>query len=238
MTYFDDYINRMNATGTSISDAYRKSTVEKVNSSFADSTSFRIIKINGVDTDSRVTDGADSKVKDVLLRPDTTVNLGDHIEFNNEKWLVFDCSEKDVFPKASIQSCNEMLRWVKKDGTYAEYDAVVRASRYIKYAVGYNRFDVNLLEGGMFVYVVINDDTRSISPLQRFIIGSSVYEVTGIDDMSFTKNGLGLLQFTTRLSTVKVGDDFSTKIADNSELYLGETGGTNNGPGTGGGDLW
>jgi hypothetical protein len=240
MSFFDDYQKRMQATGTNEADAYEKATANIIEGRFKNSPSYKLAKINGIDTDIRFISGRDYKNATMHLRPNTTTNVGDMITIGAETWMVFDFINRETFPQADIQLCNEVIRWKDRDASIREYKTVAAASRYIKYDIRQNRYDVELLQGGMFIYVVQDAITSTIRASQRFIFGKQVYEISGIDDLTFVNKGVGLLQFTTRLSTIKNADDFVNKIADNSDLYLGESGGTGNtggGP-TGGDVLW
>lgn len=242
MAYIDDYKARLQAYGNTHSEVKDNTTADLINKTFVNSHEYKVVSIGGANVDTRVKPGKDYKNKSLLFRPNAVAHIGELITFDSESWLVFDFTfNEKVFPKADIQLCNEIIRWKDRDGSLVEYDCVAAASRYIKYDIRANRYDVELLQGGMFVYVSLNEDTRNIKPSQRFIIGGSVYEISGIDDLTFVNRGKGLIQFTTKLSTIQTNDDFVNKIADNSTLYLSETGNTTPSGGSdtgGGGDLW
>jgi hypothetical protein len=216
MTYFDDYKNRLSLTGQNESDAIKNDSINFINSSFKNSPTYRIIKVNGIDVDSRVLTGNDSNIIKILFRPDTLIDIGSNLVIEDKKWLITDVVNKVTHPKAEAQRCNEALKWKDNIGNIFNHPCVVTTSKYTVNALNAgNRPSIENPEGNVYIYVQLNDETKNIKHSQRFILGSQVYEIIGIDDLRMIQDNVGVIEFTARISNKNVSDDFSEDIAEN-----------------------
>lgn len=127
MSYLDDYMARINATGNTIKDSQFNSTSKFIESTFADSPFYTVAKWNGNDLEVRLLDvnsitrsnqvmPVQYDIKFALFKPSVVLDLGEIIEITNEdnsvtSWMVVDfTSENKLFPKAKIQICNFELQ--------------------------------------------------------------------------------------------------------------------------------
>lgn len=218
MANFDKYRRKVELNGGSISESYEASTVSAINNSFADSPNYYVVQIDGEDTEVRFThNDSDSNKGTLLFRPYTQKPIGAIVDYDGFKWLVFEFFDKKIMTSSIIQRCNTVLKWKDKDSIVHELTCFASTMKYIRFGIMPNRYDVDLMDGGLFVFVQNNAEAKQIKPSQRFILGSQVYEIVGIDDLSFRdKNGGGMIQFTTKLSTLNSKDDFVNQIADNT----------------------
>ncbi|MEK5036302.1 hypothetical protein MKY96_33155 [Paenibacillus sp. FSL R7-0302] len=237
MSFTDHYRRKLSRDGNGDADAVFNHTMQIADRKFMNSPNARKVKINGIETDVRVLDGDTSQEKNLLLRPNTTADIGSLIELkDSEYWLAFDILGEEISPKLSIQSCNDYLRWIDANGLLHEHIVRAAATRSTKYDIQTDKMQVEMLVGGIYAYVQANEETKTITSSQRFILGGSVYEVAGVDDVSnVNQYGKGVLQITCKLTTRSAADDFTLRVADNSQLYKSvletNTGGN-------GGDLW
>lgn len=231
MTYFDHYKKRLQVSGNGLGGAFKNSTVDVVNKTFADSPFYRKILVNDVEVEVRLITTKDLGERLILFRPSTTVDVGDRVNIDGESWLVFGFNDNEVYPKAIIRLTNDSLRWKDSEGTLHSQPCLATNEQYTKYEIEPNRYSVNLVRGGVYIYAPLNAETVSIKPSTRFIVGSQVYEVHGVDDMTYRYQGKGLVQVIVQFTTSNDKDDFVNGIADNSAMN-GEP------PTSGGGDLW
>lgn len=228
MGEFDAYRNRLNRNGKNVGDAYNNNTIALIESTFHASPTFRLMGVKSTEKpdvtemDARVVEVERmGTLREVLFRPTSEgLNVGAYVTFDNETWLIFDKFGQN---KALVEQCNRTLNWIDKDGIAHEIDCISSAmdlgskAKQSRNEIEWNKFDVRLPLGQLFVFVELRDETKSIKLNQRFIFGSRVYEVTGMDDTtSVSKNGFGILQLTVKVTTIRDGDNFTTRFAENS----------------------
>lgn len=232
MADFSSYRTRVSKLGDSVTHSIKDHTVDFINDKFKESPSYRYaILENDTAIDIRVTDGRSSDERRVLLRPFSNLSIGSIISFDNFKWFVFEEDNDDVYPKLIVRKCNAKIAFKDlNDNTY-NFDCVATNLNYLRYDIGKNNMDVKLLEGGVYLYIVWNGDSKKIKFNQRIIIGSQVYQVSGIDDITNTVDGIGFAKITTSITTVNPNDNFVNGIADNSHIK-------NNNENNGGELLW
>lgn len=226
--YINKYKKRMEINGVDMGDAYSKNTIHFMESTFHASPSYRVMKVKGteyenVDTmDGRVIEvDRMGSLREVLFRPlSEGVNMGAYLEFDGDIWLVFDRFGQS---KALVERCNRSLKWYDKNGINHELDCIASAtdlgskSKQSKNELEWNKFDVRMPLGQLFVFVELTEETKKIGLNDRFIFGENVYEVTGRDDTTaVNRNGHGVLQLTIKLTITRDTDDFVNQIAHNT----------------------
>lgn len=234
MNYFDKYHRRLERTGKNSGEGFQNSTINFINSTFSSSPSFRVLTVNSTEfpdineIDARVIEiERMGTLREVLFRPKQGLNIGTYVKFDNDTWLAFDkwgsIESKNL--KLLVQKCNNVLQWKNPDNTTLKYECIASAtplgskSNQGKNDIEWNKFDVRLPLGQLFVHVERNEFTKTIRMNQRFIIGSNVYEVFGIDETTLVdKRGFGVIQFTVKISTKHNKDNFITGIAFNNEV--------------------
>jgi hypothetical protein len=221
---------------TSESSSIYNSTVDFINRNFKNSQTYKVITVDGVSTDARVVSTDNGLEREVIFRPNTTLNYGLILGIDSENWIVMDYTLDTLSPKAIAKLCNQSINW--KDGSNVVKSAYAFTTTNIRYQMNDNSLNLTLPEGTIYVFVKMTDDTNSIKITQRFIIGNHVYEVIGIDDLMLSEGSSGVIKFTMRLTPENVNDDFTTKIADNTILYNKVSGNKPNGDQGGAGDLW
>ncbi|MFS0905803.1 hypothetical protein AB3N02_22530 [Priestia aryabhattai] len=230
MGKYDKYKSRMNRNGKNTGEAYANNTIAFIESTFASSPTFRVLDVlstefpNIKQMDARVVEVERlGTLREVLFRPGQGLNVGTYIKFDGDTWIIFDMwGNKETGLKVMVEKCNRTIKW-KHDGNIREYDCLASATplgskaNQSKMDVEWNKYDVSLPLGQMYCFVEKNNRTNEIKMNQRFIFGSSVYEVVGIDDTtSVDKNGFGILQMTLKVTTKRSEDDFANRIADDT----------------------
>jgi hypothetical protein len=237
MSFTDHYRKKLSREGSNEADAIFNHTMDIANQQFMNAPNAKVALVNGEEVDVRILEGKTSQERFMLLRPKSKIDIGSVLEIDDERWLAFDLLGEDISPKVYVQSCNDYLRWKDANGTVQEVTARASATRNTKYDIQSDKMQVELLIGGIYAYVSANEITRTIAPSQRFILGGSVYEIAGVDDVSnVDQYGKGVLQLTCKLTTKGATDNFTTRIADNSQLYKSISNTENSGGGAG--DLW
>lgn len=244
MSYLDDYRNRLDRYGINVGDVYKNSTEQFVNEKFSSSPTFRVATVkNNADEESEIdirVIGVErlGSLREILLRPQESIELGSYLRFDENDWIVFDEYGTGITNKSMVAKCNRLLKWKDAEGKLHEYMCVSSASdlgsksKQGKSEIEWNKYDIKLPRNQLFVFVPRNIHTDKIILNQRFIFGNRAYEVVGIDDTSgVDMDGFGVIQLTIRLHTARDGDDFITKVAEN--LY-----GNDSEVDKGGGRLW
>lgn len=215
MSYFDNYKNRRSKDS---SNSYRETTKEFLNSSFDNSPTYDPnVKINGTTIGARVIEGKDSFYKKLLFKPPAKYDIGSLVEIKGELWLMSDFVVQEFIPKAMLQYCNNSLNL----GTTIEpliVPVIISRSDLVKFDVEDNRHDVNIMQGAVYVFAQLNEISKGIGINKRFVLGSQAYQVVGIDDLTYSKNGIGLIRFSMKLVSKSEKDDFNSGTTTDEEL--------------------
>jgi len=222
--YFDIYKQRVAINGSNEVESRINATKYIVTKEFKKSPFYKEVIINNEVIDVRMVDGKNSNVygndyiqKQLLFLPDTKVDIGEAVYIANEVWLIVDFNNYEIFPIASIQLCNETLKWKINTSIY-EYPCIITKSS-LMFDLKNEKYEFNLPDGNLYLYVQKNEYTKEIIPLMRFILGSQVYEILGVDDLT----NYNLIKFTINLTTKNSNDDFVNKIANNVVKEAGDT---------------
>jgi len=230
--HINRYRRRLNRSGKDVGEVYKNNTIAFIEATFHKSPTFRVLEVistefpNIKNMDSRVVEvermGA---LREVIFKPNESLGVGTYVKFDGDTWLLFDKygGTGSTSIKMLAQRCNRSLKWKDESGNILEFECVAGATdlgskaKQSKNDIYWNKYDVRLPIGQLFVFVELNDTTKHIRLNQRFIFGSNVYEVSGVDDTTgVSRNGFGLMQFTIKLATKRDEDDFVNGIAYNN----------------------
>ena len=241
VNYIDRYKKRVSRSGNNTGEAYANNTIAFIDSSFDASPTFHVLKVNSTEfpdvkeIDARVIDVERmGSLREILFRPKQYLNVGSYVEFDGKTWIISDMwGDKNFLARALVQRCNDKLRIPLSENWKDANDLLDDSKIYETYCIssqsplgskatqgrhdiGFNQYDVMLPQGQLFIYVEKNEMTETVKLNDRFIFGSNVYEVYGIDDVSLVnENGYGILQLTVKLTTKQEKDDFKNLIAFN-----------------------
>lgn len=230
---FDRYRRRVRSFGNDVGESLTRNTNAFIDSTFHASPSFRVMEVNSYhDPDIKEMDARVIEIerlgslREVILRPNHNLEIGTYVKFDGDTWLLFDKygGTGSTNIKLLAIRCNRKIRWISKEdkNEVIELDCVASAtdlgskSKQSKNEIEWNKYDVRLPLGQLFVTIEANPDAKSINLNDRFIFGRNVYEVTGIDDITgIDENGYGIIQLTVKIDTIRNEDDFENEIAYN-----------------------
>lgn len=245
--YFDKYKRRLQRNGNDVGEALSNNTIAFIESTFHASPTYRKMEVYRYGEpmfymDARVVEVERlGSLREIILPPNKSLEAGTYVKFDGYTWLLYDKygGTGSTSIKLLAIRCNRTIKW-KKDGEIFEYDCVASATdigskaKQSKNELEWNKYDVSLPLGQLFITFEANPDTIKINMNDRFIFGRSVYEVTGIDDITGRdENDYGYIQLTVKLDVIRDGDDFETGIAvqndDSTETPPVDDGDTENG---------
>lgn len=230
-SYLDKYKLRLSRNGNNTGNVYANNTIAFIEATFSASPTFRVLDVKSTEfplitkIDARVVEVERmGTLREVLFRPHQGLNTGTYVKFDGETWLVSDVwgSKEATNLKVLVQKCNRKLKWLDKNNAPQEVDCIASQSPLGSKAmqgkndIEWNKFDVRLPLGQLYVFVEKNSLTSTLKMNQRFIFGGNVYEIFGIDDTtSVDKNGFGIIQLTIKVTTKQDADNFTSGIAFN-----------------------
>ena len=227
----------VNLRGDNTGDAMTNNSVRVINQRFTDSPSYRKAKVVSrqhpdiKEIDVRVV-SVDrlGTLRDVIFRPNEGLENGTYLLFDESIWLIYDTYLNTISPKATVQQCNEILKFVASNGEVKEYYTFVGASdlgskaKQSRAEISYNKYDMREPTSQSFVYVESNEYTNELDVNSRLVIGNRAYLVVGKDDLTLTQplvqndtntNSFkyGIIILSLKLDTTKAQDDLDEGVA-------------------------
>lgn len=220
--YLLNYMSRINASGNTIGESQFNSSASFIESTFADSPFYKVVKCNGQDLEIRLMDInsvtrssaiqlVQYSLKFILLKPNVSLNIGDMIVMEDSTWMVTDYTgENLLYPKAKIEICNYLLKvktgetkvLVGHDNlkrpqynitpTYADVNCIIRNSIA---GVSLNQ-NINLPNDNLYISMKYDDNAKLIKENDMFDIYNKQYKVTGTD-FTAIHYGKGVITFLT-----------------------------------------
>ncbi len=117
MNEYELYKTRHELKGTNSTDAIKNRTKTVFNGKFESSPSFYKVLVDGIETDAIVNQGKLSNFKSLMFRPDTSVNKGDIVTYENKDYLIIDFDTNKVYPTAKLELCNYSLEYATEGST-------------------------------------------------------------------------------------------------------------------------
>jgi hypothetical protein len=228
--HLDKYRRRMSRNGNDVGEVYKNNTIAFIEATFHASPTFRVMEVNSfnnpeiTEMDARVVEIERlGSLREVILRPTQSLEIGTYVKFDGDTWLLFDKygGTGATSIKMLAIRCNDTMKWQDKNGNIIELPCNASASdlgsksKQSKNEIEWNKYDVRLPLGQLFISVELNEQTKYIDLNQRFIFGRNAYEVTGIDDISLVDSGYGIIQLTVKITTKRDEDDFANELAFN-----------------------
>jgi hypothetical protein len=218
MGYTDLFDQRNIAYGSSIKNTRTNSIKRNISSTFKNSPSYYQVQVNTSSTpnvtsnlDSWIVD--DSKIKElkqIQLIPDQTLNFGDIIIWNNERWLTTQVDNMGgVYYRGSIQRCYSSLKWLDSIGEIREawFTTTTDTSR----SLGIQDGKVLIMPyERRYLAIQSNVYAQQIHKDQRFIFDNRVWKTVSVDGLL---TGLIMLTLEENLES-NANDRMDLRIAD------------------------
>lgn len=199
-------------------EGFLKGTETIVNENFDKAISYRQILLNGIDADCQYKRSKQFNKLDIWLRPNTQIDKGLYVVFENSTFLITEFVENELYPKCEIELCNNTLRWKDDLGNVLEYACIIKGSNYELDNAKGNVFIASNAEP--IVIVPYNAETKSISTEQRFVFNGFGYITSSIDLISQTYirdgNTVGLVELKLTSAGLAKSDDVVVGVADNT----------------------
>jgi hypothetical protein len=232
---FEKYKRRVHRNGKDVGESLTNNTIAFIESTFTASPTYRRMNVFRTNKDTKLVETFEmdarvveierlGTIREILLRPNESLDVGTYVEFDNDTWLLYDKYGETGSTSVKLLAikCNRKAKWIGRDGETKIYNCVASATdigskaKQSKNEIEWNKYDVRLPLGQLFMSLEYNEDTKDIRLNDRFIFGRNVYEVTGVDDISsVNEDGYGLIQFTIKITTIRENDDFQSGIAEN-----------------------
>lgn len=230
--YSQKYERRMLSIGDNVGEAYLSNTFAFMDTTFHAAPTYRVMQIeSSAYPDLKEMDGRVVEVerlgtlREIILRPDKSLEIGMSVKIDDEWYILIDKygGNGSTSIKLLAIKVNESLVWIDENGDLQDFNCVASAtdlgskSKQSKNEIEWNKYDVRLPVGQLFVSVEKNETTEKIGLNHRFIFGRNVFEITGIDDITTVNDdGYGIIQYTAKIDTKRRSqDDFELGIAYN-----------------------
>lgn len=225
-TYFDVWKKKMINNGGNEVQSRINTSKDFFNRNFTNDPSYRLAKlkkrdvtIEETDLDTRIVNiDTDTKKKKLYLRPDTNVEVGDHIKYPNKTYLVLEVEDNLISPYAESKQCNKNIKWMYKGVLHQAEGILTNAN---KYTLGDSVLQVGITEGSSRYSLILscNEDTNTILDNQRVIFNKKAWKVTQTDVVSDV--GLNNILFDQTAINTEI-DDVDNEIAgawENKHTY-------------------
>lgn len=188
----------------SIPESFIENTANRVNEMFANSPSYRKMLVDDVEIDVIFNYGKKHGEAHALLRPKEKWTKGLYGNVDEDVYMVTEHTSNKIYPKAKLELCNSEILWEGKNKKLHRYKCIVRGKTYEESddrTVVVSKAELTLL-------IQYNDDTKEISPRQRFSIDGLSFEVVSIDSISNVYKGEGFIEIEIK-SISKIKEDES-----------------------------
>lgn len=222
MTWWTDYQSRR---GIDRKTLYLNNSKNIISTDFKHSTSYELVKINGIDRDVRIVEESslikDPNRKRLLCYPDETIDIGDIVEWENNKWLCMSNDDtSNVKGVGILEKCNNVLD-IYKNGVLSQIPCIISTTISVNttLAVDKNQY-IQALDNELFITIPINTETNLINVNDKFKIGRFSYVAKSLSDV-----------IKTNLYVMKMGfvaDDvilpnYSISILNGDNLQIAQT---------------
>jgi hypothetical protein len=168
-----------------------------VNESFLNSPSYQQVYINAsaIFTEVWIVDDSDTKeLKKLIMLPDISLNTGDLITWNGDRWLTLIVDNGEIQDSGSIQKCNAQITITTEtiiyDGTDSlgrpipvstpsttNYDCIVKSKTRIS---GDKDLVVNIPDGRVLISMSY-DSSLNLDTKYEFKLYNQTWKITEVD---------------------------------------------------------
>lgn len=219
MSFSDVYKKTLLNRGGSVLGADIAHSKNTTNRSFVNDYSYkkgRLQKPNMevIDIDTRrVSKDKNTYDKDIYFRPDTMVDVGSYLIYDDGIYLVNGFNKDYINPKASATECEQELCFSFIGNPIP---CIAQGESYGVKITGGTEFNTQV-DTKVKITIQSNEETRKIKPDHRFIFNHSEYGVYKIGDVTVYNHGL--LVFTCQKDEyMPQHDDLKNNIAFNGDI--------------------
>jgi hypothetical protein len=199
---------------SSISESHIGSTIQNVNEYINNSPNLATVIVQSVEVECVINNSKKFGEKNILFRPQTKIDVGDYIGYNEETYLTMNTVPSEIYPKAEVKICNKSLKW-NLNSILVEYPCVVSGEVYKEDTTTEDSLVITH-DADLVVYVQYNSQTTQIKPKQRFVFNGYAFEVDGIDSVSKVFSEKGLIKLELNSVSISDSDNTTDEIADDS----------------------
>ena len=189
MSYLD-ILKKMN-NYTNSTDAIVEYGKELENLHFTEDPSYRLAKIycndlSSKDLDIRIKNSSTNvNERKFILRPDTKIDIGSYIGFDDKFYLVEEYEDNSTSPYCNVTLCNQKIKLTEE----LSIPCVAAGESYGVKLTASNDF-ITDADTKIKVTVQSNSTTRNIPLNTRFILGFSEHGVYKISDITVYNEGM------------------------------------------------
>lgn len=130
--------------------------------------------------------------KELLMRNDYSITTGDIIKYDDKVWMVTRLSDKQMYPKATMELCTTNVP-IEINGQYFNEPCLVSSGRNrIDFEENSNRYML-LDKSRIEVSIQYNEFTSNFQELDEFWIGGKNFKLIGVDMISDVYEGRGII---------------------------------------------
>lgn len=216
MSFSDVYKKTLLNRGGSVLGADIVHSKNTTNRCFANDYSYKKgqlqnLNMEVIDIDTRrVSKDKNTYDKDIYFRPDTLVDVGSYLIYDDGTYLVDGFNKDYINPKASATECEQELCFAFIENPIP---CIAEGESYGVKITGGTEFNAQV-DTKVKVTIPDNVETRKLKPDHRFIFNNSEYGIYKIGDITVYNNGL--LVLTCQKDQYQKGyDDLENNIAYN-----------------------
>lgn len=220
MSYLELYKKRMGGSETSIHNVRETAAKNTANRNFVSAQGYFPARLHENDGESKnidiiVRSGTSELQKYIMLRPDTTVETGAYISYNNKIYIVKEVNVDVMLPKADCYLCNQKLNF---RGIEHPIPCYTNSTTYgSKGILDQDKFYE--LDSKTKIYIQRNIVTEKMYVGQRIMFANKyVYKITEMDDLVFPNLYIIVAQ---RDESMPM-DDFENNLAWNAYETTGK----------------
>lgn len=220
--FYDQYKRKISIRGKNPYERNMKHKIRTFNSYFNNTLNNEMVILN---QDKRIPivfqDHSQSNNKDlsddkyVIAKNENHIDVGDYLYWRDHMWMIFTKEFKTIptHQQAKVKETNEIIKWIR-DGKIVNngigWWAYVKSNTLYTMGVSETPY-IHVPDAKMMMYMQNNDDTRQLKMNERIFVGSNVYKIKFIDDVSRE----GLISYLLDQDTIHSNyDNVELRVAD------------------------
>lgn len=212
---------KMYNTSAPESELSREDIANNISNSFTASPSYYNVLVNNQYKQGVHIVSSRNGSKNVLSKPNETLNLGDIIHWSNFDWLVmYIDGDNNIQTKGNMLRCNNTLRFRDSNNLEHTYSCVVenKLARYQELEVNRNMFYQT--DGVLMIHYPYNEYTKKIREKDRLLLYGEAFEMQVVDRIVNVKNETGAISAILKSVSLTIDEQQAVKY-DNAIVIKG-----------------